>query len=349
MNPPIFMRSKPIKLALLGYGHHTQGEIRRSLQENPDFEVALVYNRGEVRLKEAEKDGFKVTSDLDEVMSDPAIDAVFIGTANKIHLDHCLKAARAGKHILCEKPLSLNSSEVEAMCEAVRQAGVVAHVNHGLPFNPLFSELRNWVNLHCGEIMHFWMRSSRGFGNWKQGARHFAVENPDQSGGWTVHHLCHALDAAMMVIPGRVQTVYHLTQKSSPDCPSEELTQSILVFDSGVTAYLTDGLSLGVTSEVGVIGTDAEIRAVDGKVTLIQSGGPTGEGREGMLKKVVTEKVFPEKLQAKATRVVLRQFAAAIRGEPTHAITFEFVREQYRVLDALKRSAGEQKIISLVD
>ncbi|MDX2038374.1 MAG: Gfo/Idh/MocA family oxidoreductase [Isosphaeraceae bacterium] len=60
-----------------------------------------------------------------ELLGDPEIDAVYIPLPNELHLPMVLDAAAAGKHILCEKPLALDTSEAERMIEACKTAGVV--------------------------------------------------------------------------------------------------------------------------------------------------------------------------------------------------------------------------------
>ena len=63
---------------------------------------------------------------------DPAIDAVYISTTNELHRDQLFAAARAGKHVLCEKPLALTLADARAMVAACRERGVVMGTNHHL-------------------------------------------------------------------------------------------------------------------------------------------------------------------------------------------------------------------------
>lgn len=72
-----------------------------------------------------------VTS-LDDLLGDPQIDAVYISTTNELHRDQAIAAARAGKHILCEKPLAMTLADAHAMLAASREAGIVLATNHHL-------------------------------------------------------------------------------------------------------------------------------------------------------------------------------------------------------------------------
>ncbi len=97
-------------------------------------EVVSVYStnaeRGETYARE---NGIarSVTS-LEALLSDPEIDAVYISTTNELHRDQAIAAAKAHKHILCEKPLALTIGDAHQMLKAVREAGVVAGTNHHL-------------------------------------------------------------------------------------------------------------------------------------------------------------------------------------------------------------------------
>ena len=74
----------------------------------------------------------KSVTDIDALVNDPDIDAVYISTTNELHRDQTLAAAKAGTHILCEKPLALSLDDASAMVEAAKDAGVVMATNHHL-------------------------------------------------------------------------------------------------------------------------------------------------------------------------------------------------------------------------
>lgn len=73
----------------------------------------------------------KYTSDWRKIIDDPEIDIVDIATPNNVHAEIAIAAARAGKHILCEKPIARTTEEAKAMLDAVNKAGV----KHMLAFN----------------------------------------------------------------------------------------------------------------------------------------------------------------------------------------------------------------------
>ena len=75
---------------------------------------------------------------FDEIAHNPAIDAVYVALPNSMHAEYTIRAAKAGKHVLCEKPMSTNVAEAEAMiaaCKAARVKLMVAYRCHYEPTN----------------------------------------------------------------------------------------------------------------------------------------------------------------------------------------------------------------------
>ena len=85
-----------------------------------------------------------VTTDIDEFLASD-IDAVYISSRNQQHAEHAIAAARAGKHILLEKPMALTLGDATAIVEAADEASVQLAVNHHLPGSPLHVTARDLV------------------------------------------------------------------------------------------------------------------------------------------------------------------------------------------------------------
>ena len=84
-------------------------------------------------------------SDYREMLKDPDIDVVDIGIPNDLHHQVVVDAARAGKHVIIEKPLCVTGGEVAAAAQAVAAAGVVLGVGHERRFEPAVMELRTRI------------------------------------------------------------------------------------------------------------------------------------------------------------------------------------------------------------
>jgi UDP-N-acetyl-2-amino-2-deoxyglucuronate dehydrogenase len=82
-----------------------------------------------------------VHATLDAALADGAVDAVVIATPNDSHASLAIAAARAGKHVLLEKPAAINAASLDATLEAVREAGVLCQVNMILRWHPMIESI----------------------------------------------------------------------------------------------------------------------------------------------------------------------------------------------------------------
>jgi predicted dehydrogenase len=89
---------------------------------------------------------------FEELLSDPSVNVVHITTPNRFHFAQASAALRAGKHVLCEKPLAMNSRESAELVALARQSGFAAGVNYNIRFYPLCIEARE--RIARGELGH---------------------------------------------------------------------------------------------------------------------------------------------------------------------------------------------------
>ncbi|WP_272493481.1 Gfo/Idh/MocA family protein [Rhodocaloribacter litoris] len=113
-------------------------------------------------------------TDVDALLERARVDAVVVATPDHVHAPIAIKAAAAGKHILCEKPLALNYEEARAMAEAAERAGIIHMVNFSYRRSPALQKARALVEAGAlGRIMHFsahylqsWL-ASKVWGDWR--------------------------------------------------------------------------------------------------------------------------------------------------------------------------------------
>ncbi|MCX7824105.1 MAG: Gfo/Idh/MocA family oxidoreductase [Verrucomicrobiae bacterium] len=115
---------------------------------------------------------------FDEILRDDGVQAVHITTPNRFHFEMASKALRAGKHVLCEKPLAMNSRESAALVKLARQTRLAAGVNYNIRFYPLCLEARDIVRRGdlgevfsvCGSYAQDWLLLPTDY-NWRVLAR----------------------------------------------------------------------------------------------------------------------------------------------------------------------------------
>ena len=96
--------------------------------------------------------GVKACADIDELLAMPEVDAVYIATPTHCHKDQILKAMQAGKHVLCEKPLALNSTEADEILKACDKAKRVCGVGFMMRFNAYHRKVLEMVMSLCRAI-----------------------------------------------------------------------------------------------------------------------------------------------------------------------------------------------------
>src|SRR5690349_3496027 len=89
--------------------------------------------------------GVALTDSFEEVLADPAIDAVLLATPHSLHRAQVIAAAKAGKQVFCEKPLALRRDHAAEMFDACRKAGLVLAVGHNRRYWPSMRALREIV------------------------------------------------------------------------------------------------------------------------------------------------------------------------------------------------------------
>jgi predicted dehydrogenase len=97
----------------------------------------------------------KSYADYRAMLDDPDMDAVIVATADAFHVEASLMALRAGKHVLCEKPVAIDVEGAEALCAAVAGAGRVLQVGHMKRFDAGIESARNFVATEMGALLAY--------------------------------------------------------------------------------------------------------------------------------------------------------------------------------------------------
>lgn len=122
-----------VKWGLIGASTIARQFMINAIRAQADGRIAAVMSSDPERAQAyaVENNIPLAVSTLDDLL-DEDIDAVYISTTNELHLEQALAAITAGKHVLCEKPLALNSADAREMVAAARAAGIVLGTNHHL-------------------------------------------------------------------------------------------------------------------------------------------------------------------------------------------------------------------------
>ncbi|MCK9266427.1 Gfo/Idh/MocA family oxidoreductase [bacterium] len=189
---------KKIKAGVAGYGRSGFYHHCGSLMSLPEqYEVVAVCDIDEGRRKEAEeKMKCRTYADYDEFLKDSEIELVSISTPSFLHTQHTISALNAGKHVVCEKPLSDNVADVDKMIQAAKQNNKVFAPFQNRRLDHLFKKVQEIVNSgvlgRIVEIKILWIGFGRRW-DWQVFKKYM---------GGTLNDTCpHCIDWAMQFIP----------------------------------------------------------------------------------------------------------------------------------------------------
>jgi predicted dehydrogenase len=226
-----------IGIAIQGAGTVSAGHLRAYLK-HPGCEVVAIGSRtkagAEAKAREVGLDPASIAlyDSVEELVADPNVDALSITTPHQRHAIDAIAAAKAGKHILVEKPIAMDVEETLAIDAAVRDAGVISVCGFVLRHNPMVHAIKAIRDQGLlGDILYvqtdYW-------------------HNPEQSGypGSENHlqHLdtslmlgggCHAIDLARYLMGSDIVQVAAVAATRDASIPYPSMQSAVLTFANG--------------------------------------------------------------------------------------------------------------------
>lgn len=205
---------------------------------HPECELISVYSSNPERGKTyATANGIqRSATSVDELVNDPKIDAVYISTTNELHHAQVLAAAKAGKHILCEKPLAMSTSEGEEMVTACRDAGVVLATNHHLrnavPIRKLKQLLADGAigTPLAARVFHA-VYLPENLQGWR-------LDNPGAGGGVVLDIVVHDIDTLRFILGSEPTSVVSMSQTAGMGVGVEDGNMAVFEFDNKLLAQI---------------------------------------------------------------------------------------------------------------
>ena len=198
--------------------------------------VSVVYSRTEERAKEfaAEWDIPKYTTSMEEAINDPDTSVVVIGLPNNLHLEAVKLAAKAGKAVLCTKPLGRNAAEAKEMLDIVEEAGVLGGYLEDLVYTPkTLKAIESTRNGALGKVL--WARSREAH----SGPHSDWFWDKEQSGGGAIVDLgCHCIEISRNYIGKDVRPVEVMCWADTQVHPieAEDTAVGLVKYASGAMA-----------------------------------------------------------------------------------------------------------------
>lgn len=284
----------------------------------------------------------------EELLDDPDVTAVYIPLANSLHKEWTIRAAEKSKHVLCEKPLSVNAVEAEEMRKACRQSGVILMEVFAHRFHPQNLRVKELIDEgRIGRLLHF--SSFHASGPPPAGDIRLSK---DLAGGVLMDKGCYCLNIARFFFGSEPVSVY-ATAEFGEESGVDERVVVTLEFPEGKVAHFESSFRLkegSYTQGYDVFGTQGHIQVPQGfsqietyrRGTLVDTRFSVGDIAvlEPKQETFVCEGVHIWQLQAE-------YFADRVLNGEEISFPAEDGLANMKAIDAIYRSAREKAIVTL--
>ncbi len=329
---------KRLELGFIGSGRIARAHLAAAANLSDRVRVAAIAGRRRERATAAARE-FGIPAVVDDyraLLRDPAIEAVVITTPNDSHAAIACDAAKAGKHILVEKPMALDTHSAEAMVRAAEAAGVSLMVAQSRRFSDAARELVRRLpeigevfRIHITFLVSFaapptdWWRSST------------------QAGGLVILlQGSHSLDSIYWWLGRSPERIYATASRRNAAWEGEDEADILCTFPGGVTGTVHLSLSTNpAVHEALVVGSQGHLRLVER---------PAGIPFENLCRLELNGQVVMDGLQSPSLYThQLAEFAAALRERRAPLASGREVLGVMRMLDAARASVQSGAPVSL--
>ena len=205
------------RVAVIGYGGMGAGSHCKKILASDVCELAGIYDIDPEKRAKAEADGIKAYSTREDLLADPSVDIVTVATPNDSHEEIVIASLKAGKHVICEKPVALSLDSLERMIAVAEAEGRIFSVHQNRRFDIDILAVKKVIE--SGEIgkpinLESRIHGSRGIPSDWRGKKEFG-------GGMLYDWGIHIIDQACMVLGYDVKSVTctfdHITNKEVDD------------------------------------------------------------------------------------------------------------------------------------
>jgi predicted dehydrogenase len=329
----------------LGWWGKTLVESVQGTSDRIQFVSATSRTKTDDYLAFANEQGLTYADSYEAILADPNVDAVVLATPHSQHSAQVIAAAKAGKHVFCEKPFALHKSEAEQAVAATQNAGVTLGLGYNRRFHPEMTKLREQIRSgDLGTVLH--VEATMTFPNalalkadaWR------ARRDETPAGGLTPMGV-HAIDG-MIDLCGEIDTVYCQSFRRVVAVDSDDTTSMLFRMKAGMSGYLGTMTATGPGFSFQVFGSKGWVR-LEGMTHV--AGAPSEERRTKLFG---TCRFQPAKGPAQTweaakldvTRASLEAFADAAQGGPAYPIPLSEMVHGVAVTEAVVRSAQSGRV-----
>ncbi|RAK02698.1 putative dehydrogenase [Larkinella arboricola] len=191
-NERIMSELKELGLGIIGFGGFGLFAAQHFLQSPHLKLIGIAGSQREEANRAAARFGATHFDSIDEMLARPDLDIVYIATPPFLHYEQSMQALRAGKHVICEKPLATNEEQGREMVEFARSKGLLMVTNLMQRYNPMFERIKTLIDKKIlGEFLHGYFENYAG--DEGLSPQHW-FWNRELSGGIFIEHGVHFFD-----------------------------------------------------------------------------------------------------------------------------------------------------------
>jgi len=328
------LAEQKLRWGIIGCAGIAIGSVIPGIRESKSGVVSAIASRNEEKVKQtAERlEILKAYSSYEALLEDPDIDAVYIPLPNHLHMEWTVKAAQAGKHVLCEKPVALTAGQAQTMAEACAESGVVLAEAFMYRYHPRYDQVKEMIaSGTIGEIRG--IHSTFTFNNAVDKGN---IRYVKEWGGGSIYDVgVYPISAARLVLGSEPEAVTCRAFFSPEHGNVDMMASGLIEFPNDVSLTFDCGMWADNRNTLEILGTEGRI------VLPFAFAGDQNMVLYNQLSR--TELPVP---QLNTYALQADHFAAAVRGEaqkfpPEDAIA------NMKVVDACLQSAHERRRVTL--
>lgn len=231
------MTSEPVRLGVLGLGRAFMLTLPAFRADDRVRLVAACAPRQESLDAFAAEFGGTGYQALDAFLADSEVEAVYVATPHQLHAEQVIAAARAGKHVLVDKPLAISMADGTAMVEACEAAGVNLIVGPSHSFDAPVGQARALIE--SGAVGRVRMIHAFNYTDFLYRPRRPEELRTEEGGGVVFSQAVHQIDVVRLLAGGLATRMTAMTGDWDPARPTEGAFSALIAFEGGAFASLT--------------------------------------------------------------------------------------------------------------
>jgi D-xylose 1-dehydrogenase (NADP+, D-xylono-1,5-lactone-forming) len=275
----------------------------------------------------------KFYGSYEELLADPKVDCVYNPLPNSMHAEWTIRALEAGKHVLCEKPFTMNVEEAERVAEVSKRTGLLVTEAFMYRFHPQWERVRRMID--SGDLGDIKLVRAQMGGHMNRPGDIRMI--PEMGGGALMDVGCYCISACRMVTGSEPEWI---CATANYENGVDVMMSALMRFHGDVLTEFNCGFRSNPHNDVDIIGTDASVR-----VKLPWGPAPTEEvelivNRDNEIERIAISPVDQYRIQVES-------FCNAVREEEPAPWGVADAIAQMRVVDAVRESAARNEPVAL--